>query len=127
MRPQKITFGDMRDMGVRGVLIYAKPASVTEFDDSGDSAPPCQDSNISATTSNPRTDTGGTSASLDTTVEDDNRLTGEHLRNLLQAKQRSSPSRPRWVRANASPDLLYLKGVKKLSSVRTTCSRGGLA
>jgi hypothetical protein len=22
MRPQKITFGEMRDMGVRGVLIY---------------------------------------------------------------------------------------------------------
>jgi hypothetical protein len=25
MRPQKITFGDMRDMGVRGVLVYCWP------------------------------------------------------------------------------------------------------
>jgi len=27
MRPQKITFGDMREMGVRGVLIYLRPFS----------------------------------------------------------------------------------------------------
>jgi hypothetical protein len=27
MRPQKITFGDMREMGVRGVLVYCTTTS----------------------------------------------------------------------------------------------------
>ena len=75
---------------------------VTEFG-SGDSAPPCHNSNSAATTSNPHTRTGRTSASLETTAEVGNRLTGEPLRHPLLAKQRSSPTRPRWVRARASP------------------------
>ena len=87
---------------------------VTEFDDSGDSGLPCQDSNSAATTSNPRTRMGPTSASLETTVEAGKSLAGEPLRHLLAATQRSSPTRPRWVRACASPDP-YLKGLKLLS------------
>jgi hypothetical protein len=27
MRPQKITFGNMREMGVRGILVYGCPIS----------------------------------------------------------------------------------------------------
>ena len=73
---------------------------------SGDSAPPFQDSNSAATTSNPHTRTGRTSASLETTGEAGKSPTGEPLRNRLPAKQRSSPTRPRWVQACASPDPL---------------------
>jgi hypothetical protein len=86
----------------------------------GDSTPPCQDSNSAATTSNPRPRTGRMSASLETTAEAGESLTGEPLRNPLPAKQRSSPTRPRWVGACASPDP-YLKG-SKLLSVQTICS-----
>ena len=81
----------------------------------GDSPPPCQDSNSAATTSNPRPRTGRMSASLETTVEAGESLTGEPLRNPLPAKQRSSPTQPQWVRACASPDP-YLKGSKLLST-----------
>jgi len=71
-----------RDPSARYVL-----ARVTEFDDdSGDSPPPCQDSNISATTNYPRTDTGVTFASLDTTGQVGKSLAGERLRNPLRAK-----------------------------------------
>jgi hypothetical protein len=91
---------------------------VTKFGSgSGDSTPPCQDSNSAATTSNPRPRTGRISPSLETTVEAGESLTGEPLRHPLPAKQRSSPTRPRWVGAYASPDP-YLKG-SKLLSVRT--------
>jgi hypothetical protein len=31
-RPQKITFGEMRDMGVRGVLIYCRELSLQPLD-----------------------------------------------------------------------------------------------
>src|SRR5262245_38050328 len=97
---------------------------VTEFGDSGDSGPPRQDSNSAATTSNPRTRTGRTSASLETTVEACKNLAGEPLCNPLAAKQRSSPTRPRWVRACASPDPSQRD---ETPLVRTICSRGGLA
>src|SRR5215471_6237985 len=84
---------------------------VTKFGDSGDSALPCHNSNSAATTNNPRPRTGRMSASLETTVEAGESLTGEPLRNPLPAKQRSSPTRPRWVGACASRDP-YLKGSK---------------
>jgi hypothetical protein len=51
------------------------------------------------------------SASLETTVEVGESLTGEPSRHPLQAKQRSSPTRPLWLRAYASPDP-YFKGSK---------------
>ena len=99
---------------------------VTRFGSgSGDSTPPCQDSNSAATTSNPRPRTGRMSASLETTVAAGESLTGEPLRNPLPAKQRSSLTRPRWVGACASSDP-YLKG-SKLLSVRKICSCSGLA
>jgi len=75
---------------------------VTKFGDSGDSALPCHNSNSAATTNNPRPRTGRMSASLETTVEAGESLTGEPLRNPLPAKQRLSPTRPPWVRACAS-------------------------
>ena len=78
---------------------------VTEFGHSGDSTPPWHDSDIAATTSNLRIRTGRMSASLDTTVEAGKSLTGEPLRNPLTAKQRSSPSWLRWVRASPDPYL----------------------
>ena len=80
---------------------------VTKFDHSGDGAPPSQNSNSVATTSNPRTRTARMSASLETTVEAGKSLTGEPLRNPLTAKQRSSPTWLRWVRASPDP---YLRG-----------------
>jgi len=80
---------------------------VTEFGHSGDSTPPWHDSDIAATTSNLRIRTGRMSASLDTTVEAGKSLTGEPLRNPLTAKQRSSPTWLRWVRASPDP---YLRG-----------------
>jgi hypothetical protein len=85
-----------------------RTALLTKFGDSGDSALPCHNSNSAATTNNPRPRTGRMSASLETTVEAGESLTGEPLRNPLPAKQRSSPTRPPWVRACASPDP-YLK------------------
>ena len=79
-----------------------RTALVTKFGDSGDSARPCHNSNSAATTNNPRPRTARMSASLETTVEAGESLTGEPLRNPLPAKQRSSPTRPPWVRACAS-------------------------
>jgi hypothetical protein len=104
----------MRDLPADGWMLAVRREDdrfswrerVTEFDHSGDSGPPCQDSNSAATTSNPRTRTGRTSASLETTGEAGKSLMGEPLRNPLAAKQRSSPTRPRWVQACASPDPL---------------------
>jgi hypothetical protein len=99
---------------------------VTKFGSgSDDSTLPCQGSNSAPTTSNPRPRTGRISPSLETTVEVGESLTGEPLRNSLPAKQRSSPTRPRWVGVCASPDP-YLKG-SKLLSVRKICSCSGLA
>ena len=98
-----------------------RTALVTKFGDSGDSALPCHNSNSAATTNNPRPRTGRMSASLETTVEAGGSLTGEPLRNPLPAKQRSSPTRPPWVRACAS--FLPLGSVP----VRTICSRSSVA
>ena len=76
----------------------------TKFGDSGDSRPPWQNSNIAATTSNPRTRMGRRiSEGLETTV---GKSVGEPLRYPLLAKQISSPTRPRWVRTCTSPDSL---------------------
>jgi hypothetical protein len=84
---------------------------VTKFGNSGDSALPCHNSNSAATTSNPKPRTGRMSASLETTEEVGESLTGEPLRHPLPAKQRSSPTRPLWLRAYASPDP-HFKGSK---------------
>ena len=83
-------------------LRMRRTALLTKFGDSGDSALPCHNSNSAATTNNPRPRTGRMSASLETTVEAGESLTGEPLRNPLPGKQRSSPTRPPWVRACAS-------------------------
>jgi hypothetical protein len=83
----------------------------TEFGDGGDSRPPWRNSNIAATTSNPRTRMGRRiSAGLETTV---GKSVGEPLRYPLLAKQKSSPTRPRWVPTCTSPDSL-LKGSERL-------------
>ena len=54
-----------------------RTALVTKFGDSGDSALPCHNSNSAATTNNQRPRTARMSASLETTVEAGESLTGE--------------------------------------------------
>ena len=105
---------------IRSVVVVVVVVVVVAIARPGDSTPPCQDSNSAATTSNPRPRTGRISPSLETTAGAGESLTGEPLRHPLPAKQRSSPTLPRWVGACASSDP-YLKG-SKLLSVRKICS-----